>query len=113
MTELPRIAYAERWVRTARTECLDWIPVRNARHLNRVLSIAERFAAFVGHPAYNTDTLCADLRVRRRSGGLDGGAARAVTSVGAVSVLRGAVREPGEVLRAGRCHGCRGLGCAA
>jgi hypothetical protein len=63
MTELPRIAYAERWVRTARTECLDWIPVRNARHLNRVLSIAESFAAFVGHPAYNTDTLCADLRV--------------------------------------------------
>jgi transposase InsO family protein len=32
-------ASAERWVRTARTECLDWILVRNARHLNRVLSI--------------------------------------------------------------------------
>jgi len=32
-------AYAERWVRTARTGCLDWILVRNARHLNRVLSI--------------------------------------------------------------------------
>jgi hypothetical protein len=32
-------AYAERWVRTARAECLDWILVRNARHLNRVLSI--------------------------------------------------------------------------
>ena len=32
-------AYAERWVRTARTECLDWILVRSARHMNRVLSI--------------------------------------------------------------------------
>ena len=24
-------------------------------------ALAESFAAFVGHPAYNTDTLCADL----------------------------------------------------
>lgn len=31
-------AYAERWVRTARTECLDWVLVWNARHLNRVLT---------------------------------------------------------------------------
>jgi putative transposase len=39
-------AYSERWVRTVRTECLDWILVRNARHLHRVLSI------YLGH--YNT-----------------------------------------------------------
>jgi putative transposase len=32
-------AYAERWVRTARTECLDWLLIRNARHLHRVLTI--------------------------------------------------------------------------
>lgn len=32
-------AYAERWVRTVRTECLDWILIRNARHLHRVLTI--------------------------------------------------------------------------
>ena len=25
-------------------------------------ALAESFAAFVGHPAYNTGTLCADLR---------------------------------------------------
>ena len=25
-------------------------------------ALAESFAAFVGHPAYNTDTLCTDLR---------------------------------------------------
>jgi putative transposase len=31
-------AYAERWVRTARTECLDWILVRSERHLQRVLT---------------------------------------------------------------------------
>jgi putative transposase len=39
-------AYAERWVRTVRTECLDWILVRNAGHLRRVLS------AYLDH--YNT-----------------------------------------------------------
>ncbi|MGC9671366.1 integrase core domain-containing protein [Planosporangium sp. 12N6] len=29
-------AYAERWVRTVRAECLDWILVWNRRHLERV-----------------------------------------------------------------------------
>ena len=32
-------AYAERWVRTARTECLDWLLIRNRRHLQVVLAI--------------------------------------------------------------------------
>jgi hypothetical protein len=36
----------ERWARTARTECLDWVLVRSQRHLHRVLS------AYVTH--YNT-----------------------------------------------------------
>lgn len=36
-------AYAERWVRSVRTECLDWILVWNRRHLERVLT------AYVGH----------------------------------------------------------------
>ena len=39
-------AYAERWVRTVRTECLDWILIRNRGHLDRVLT------AYVDH--YNT-----------------------------------------------------------
>ena len=39
-------AYAERWVRTVRTECLDWILVRSERHLRRVL------IAYLAH--YNT-----------------------------------------------------------
>jgi putative transposase len=30
-------AFAERWVLTVRTECLDWILVRSRRHLERVL----------------------------------------------------------------------------
>jgi transposase InsO family protein len=30
-------AFAERWVRTVRTECLDWMLVRGRRHLERVL----------------------------------------------------------------------------
>jgi putative transposase len=31
-------AYAERWVRTVRTECLDWVLVWNRRHLEGVLT---------------------------------------------------------------------------
>ena len=30
-------AYAERWVRTVRTECLDWLLILGRRHLERVL----------------------------------------------------------------------------
>ena len=39
-------AFAERWVRTVRTECLDWLLIWNRRHLEQVL------AAFVEH--YNS-----------------------------------------------------------
>jgi transposase InsO family protein len=39
-------AYAERWVRTVRAECLDWVLVWNRGHLERVL------AQYVAH--YNT-----------------------------------------------------------
>lgn len=39
-------AYAERWVRTVRTECLDWQLIGNRRHAERVLT------AYVAH--YNT-----------------------------------------------------------
>jgi transposase InsO family protein len=31
-------AYAERWVRTVRTECLDWVLIFNQAHLRRVLT---------------------------------------------------------------------------
>jgi transposase InsO family protein len=39
-------AIAERFVRTARAECLDWLLITNRRHLERVLRV------FVDH--YNT-----------------------------------------------------------
>jgi putative transposase len=32
-------AFAERWVRTVRTECLDWMLVFSRRHLERILWI--------------------------------------------------------------------------
>jgi len=32
-------AYAERWVRTVRTECLDWLLILNRTHLERVLRV--------------------------------------------------------------------------
>ena len=39
-------AYAERWVRTVRAECLDWILIWNQWHLHQVLT------AYLAH--YNT-----------------------------------------------------------
>jgi putative transposase len=41
-------AIAERFVRTVRAECLDWLLIANRRHLERVLRV------FVDH--YNTHT---------------------------------------------------------
>jgi putative transposase len=35
-------AYAERWVRTVRTECLDWLPIISRGHLEQVLRIYVR-----------------------------------------------------------------------
>ena len=32
-------AYAERWIRTVRTECLDWLLILNRRHLEHVLAV--------------------------------------------------------------------------
>ena len=35
-------AYAERWVRTVRTECLDWLLIVSRGHLEQVLRIHVR-----------------------------------------------------------------------
>ena len=32
-------AFAERWVRTVRTECLDWMLIWNRQHLAKVLTV--------------------------------------------------------------------------
>jgi putative transposase len=45
-------AFAERWVRTVRTECLDWMLIWNRRHLQKVM------AEYVAH--YNPDRPDAD-----------------------------------------------------
>ena len=44
-------AVAERFIRTARSECLDWLLILNRRHLERVLHV------FVDH--YNVSAVCA------------------------------------------------------
>jgi putative transposase len=49
-------AFAERFVRTARAECLDWLLTMNRRHLERVLPI------FVGH--YNSHRPHRSLNLR-------------------------------------------------
>jgi putative transposase len=54
-------AFAERWVRTVRTECLDWLLIWNRRHLENVL------AAYVEH--YNTARPHRGINERVRRGG--------------------------------------------
>jgi len=49
-------AFAERFVRTARTECLDWLLIVNGRHLERVLRV------FVDH--YNSHRPHRSLNLR-------------------------------------------------
>jgi putative transposase len=36
-------AFAERFVRTARAECLDWLLIVNRRHLERALRIFDEY----------------------------------------------------------------------
>ena len=41
-------AFAERWVRTARAECLDWLLIMNRRHLERVLASTSTTTTAIG-----------------------------------------------------------------
>jgi hypothetical protein len=80
-------AYAERWVRTVRAECLDWVLVRNRRHLERVL------ASYLGH--YNTARphrgIDLDVPVpQSRSNGEDTASVRRIERV---DVLGGLIHE--------------------
>jgi hypothetical protein len=34
-------AYAERWIRTVRAECLDWLLIIGQGHLDRILRVSE------------------------------------------------------------------------
>lgn len=50
-------AFAERWVLTARTECLDWILIRGRRHLEQVLrEYAEHYDRARPHRGLNLST---------------------------------------------------------
>jgi len=47
-------AYAERFVRTARAECLDWLLIVNRRHLQRVLGVfADHYNSHRPHRSLN------------------------------------------------------------
>jgi putative transposase len=49
-------AFAERFVRTARTECLDWLLIRSERHLERVLAeFVEHYNAARPHRGINLE----------------------------------------------------------
>ncbi|MGZ5261940.1 MAG: integrase core domain-containing protein [Burkholderiales bacterium] len=76
-------AFAERFVRTVRTECLDWMLIRNRRHLRRVLEeYVDHYNAQRPHRGLALDTprgaiksqpstaACASIRARSRLGGL-------------------------------------------
>jgi transposase InsO family protein len=75
---------AERFVRTIRSECLDWLLILNARHLEHTVKVfvdhynsgrPHRSLGLVppnGRPPVKTDTIAESLNVRRRDrlGGL-------------------------------------------
>jgi transposase InsO family protein len=75
---------AERFVRTARAECLDWLLIANARHLDRILSVfVDHYNGHRPHralglvppvPMHSTVTgasdSCAGIHRRDRLGGL-------------------------------------------
>jgi putative transposase len=83
-------AYAERWVGSARRECLDWLIVGGRRHLGRVLH------EYVDH--YNNERPHRGLQLHPPNGRL-----RGVNATGAIrcrsrldGLLRGYSREPNE-----------------
>jgi putative transposase len=54
-------AFAERWVRTVRTECLDWVLIWSRRHLERVVTVyVEHYNAARPHRGINLGVPAAD-----------------------------------------------------
>jgi hypothetical protein len=76
-------AYAERWVGSARRECLDWLIVSGQRHLERVLH------EYVDH--YNNERPRRGLELHPPNGWLQG--ASATGAVSFRSRLGGLLRE--------------------
>jgi transposase InsO family protein len=62
-------AYAERWVRTVRTECLDWLLIRNRRHLEHALAIyVEHYNSARPHRSLDLQTPLPAHRAPARTG---------------------------------------------
>ena len=62
-------AFAERFVRTARTECLDWLLVRGERHLDRVLrAFVEHYNNERPHRGIDLEVLVAYTTIRKFTG---------------------------------------------
>jgi putative transposase len=62
-------AYAERWVRTVRTECLDWLLILNRRHLERVLAVyVEHYNSARPHRSLDLQTPLPAPRLPARTG---------------------------------------------
>jgi transposase InsO family protein len=79
-------AYAERWVRTLRAECLDWVLIFNQVHLRRVLS------AYLAH--YNSARPHRGLNLEVPGPVSGGDHARAVGGgIERVDVLGGLIHE--------------------
>lgn len=74
-------AFAERWVRTVRSECLDWVLLLGRRHLERVL---RAFAAHYNRakPHRGLDLRTPDPRNPPRPGSADGAWVRRRAVVG-------------------------------
>jgi putative transposase len=78
-------AYAERWVRTVRTECLDWLLIANRRHLERVLRI------YLEH--YNRQRPHRALELRPPAGSAASGPSGSAIDVCHRDVLGGLIHE--------------------
>jgi putative transposase len=79
-------AYAERWVRTVRTECLDWLLIRNRRHLERVLAVyVEHYNSARPHRGLDLQTPLPARRPPARTG--------RVEPIGRVDRLGGLIHE--------------------
>jgi putative transposase len=62
-------AYAERWVRTVRTECLDWLLIGYRRHLEHVLAVyVEHYNSARPHRSLDLQTPLPGHRPPARTG---------------------------------------------
>jgi transposase InsO family protein len=82
-------AYAERWVRTVRSECLDWVLIWNQNHLRKVLgSYVAHYNGGRPHRGLNLDIPAPPAPASRDVVDGDGGGA-----IECIDVLGGLIHE--------------------